>query len=1023
MARLARAAFAAPLALALFCSACHLLSSNQEPQDCADCPGHRPRAASRPTVMALARDLDELERHVERYGSIVPKAPDVWGQARLTKHREEFEQYMAVELGNFQVLMNGSLTRADSAFAAQAVALGASAGRAPRNGFLNPPPANITSIVPGPTTTTVVSSVAGTPPPAGTQGATAIVPVNEASTPLLGSSFTLKDPKGPVALEPTLVLEQKARYLNLLNQIRRTNEGDDTADSPGYSLNLVRIPVSVLPGKKTQTGYGAEITFTLTPVLSDALLPTTFRNLVINDLADQLAFPLVRFLEHHHAGVILSSDNRDAVARDPEAPTVPLMPGPIIGRRKRGGQQGPALQLREFTKSCFDIPSLAPFKGLQGRSPFPNSQIIDVYGMGNCFEIAFQANLAFKQFITTHKYAHLPDVQGFLLSELNSAHAYLALPTNRALWAEFCTPQLVLAVRNRDYKALVEMRCRFRERFRATSSPPPTALRGQELSITAALAWCILVDSALLNDRLIRDMKETALARGCPPFCGGWLDFFSPSPSAEARAAFEAYVRCRWPIRVFALDPANQEQNLIDESNTRRELQLALSLAFVSGRINANTLSRFSRRLEAQYETIALNRTQVGFSHGENVFGWRFTPRFQSPDTPSNATVLFRDLIIGGPSRNALLRQRRLEPGPRECVAIVLMPSFVPAVSCDSVASWFALPNPKHRELDLVQAMRASRAVKGLKLHAHNVTDAECYRDGELQRLLRRVEQLEARLPTQASVVPVPIINTLGGFEMFNNGTTDLAPELYGFYGAPGARLDAPTVLFLVGDHFSPLRTRVIVGNQECPTEMLSRQVVKVVVPAMGAPTRDGFLHAHLATPYGVSREIEVPIASPTLPPPKQFVLDNSNWPVYYRLRYGPAADKPTKFVFDAFGDPRPNATLIWQGATAERPASITVTLKITPTAGPAVSATLTVDANNGAFTFPTRALTDQIVAKYLPTMRGDKIPITGPITATLAVASTGTAPVSYPVVFIGGITGPSLAFTPGEEVWDRDLK
>src|SRR5262249_2829912 len=109
-----------------------------------------------------------------------------------------------------------------------------------------------------------------------------------------------------IGLEPTIVLEQKARYLNLLNQIRRTNEGDDTADSPGYSLNLMRIPVSVLPGSKTEVGHGAEITFPIAPVLSDELLPMTFRNLVLNDLIDQLAFPLAKYLESDDAKVDMS---------------------------------------------------------------------------------------------------------------------------------------------------------------------------------------------------------------------------------------------------------------------------------------------------------------------------------------------------------------------------------------------------------------------------------------------------------------------------------------------------------------------------------------------------------------------------------------------------------------------------------------------------------------------------------------------------------------------------------------------
>ncbi|HUY36030.1 MAG TPA: hypothetical protein VMV69_25045 [Pirellulales bacterium] len=39
-----------------------------------------------------------------------------------------------------------------------------------------------------------------------------------------------------VALEPTVALDQLSNYLQHLNELRRINEGDDTADSPGYSL-------------------------------------------------------------------------------------------------------------------------------------------------------------------------------------------------------------------------------------------------------------------------------------------------------------------------------------------------------------------------------------------------------------------------------------------------------------------------------------------------------------------------------------------------------------------------------------------------------------------------------------------------------------------------------------------------------------------------------------------------------------------------------------------------------------------
>ncbi|MBY0228293.1 MAG: hypothetical protein K2W96_03320, partial [Gemmataceae bacterium] len=46
-------------------------------------------------MMTLAGDLDRVERHIDLFGSIVPTSPDVSGQARLQKHREEFDKEMA----------------------------------------------------------------------------------------------------------------------------------------------------------------------------------------------------------------------------------------------------------------------------------------------------------------------------------------------------------------------------------------------------------------------------------------------------------------------------------------------------------------------------------------------------------------------------------------------------------------------------------------------------------------------------------------------------------------------------------------------------------------------------------------------------------------------------------------------------------------------------------------------------------------------------------------------------------------
>ena len=55
---------------------------------------------------------------------------------------------------------------------------------------------------------------------------------------------------------------------------------------------------------------------------------------------------------------------------------------------------------------------------------------------------------------------------------------------------------------------------------------------------------------------------------------------------------------------------------------------------------------------------------------------------------------------------------------------------------------------------------------------------------------MTRVDQLDRELPLQSMRAMVPYENTLGGFEMFNTGVTDLAPELIGWYGAPGIVVD-----------------------------------------------------------------------------------------------------------------------------------------------------------------------------------------------------------------------------------------
>src|SRR5262249_44875845 len=154
-----------------------------------------------------------------------------------------------------------------------------------------------------------------------------------------------------------------------------------------------------------------------------------------------------------------------------------------------------------------------------------------------------------------------------------------------------------------------------------------------------------------------------------------------PYPEQAAEERFEQYVTKRWPIITFALDPVTDEQNIADASSVVRDLQLALAFAFSTGQINFNQLTQYQRRVAVDSEAILLNRTVTAFAHGNDTFGFRFTPRYQNPPLErSNFQALTNQLIKGSQGRNYQLKNSKLEAGQRELTAIVVMPSFLHGV-------------------------------------------------------------------------------------------------------------------------------------------------------------------------------------------------------------------------------------------------------------------------------------------------------------------------------------------------------
>jgi hypothetical protein len=752
------------------------------------------------SIERLAAEVDWLEHHLNAYGSIVAKQPDVWGQSRLMRHRYEYEAQLQRQLGEFAVRSQAAIRRSDQAFLSMALALEEATDRRrlPDTTALSRP-AEFEKVLP----------------------------------------FDVTDQ--PVSLEPTLHLDQLSRYLNHLHELRRINEGDDSADAPGYALNLVRLPVSIMPGGRTQTGHGAEITVIAEPCLGDDLLPVTFRNLVINDLVDLIA-PALTYCVNDPQCLAWAHTIVGADAADETNVAAPVHAGAESRQGVMAAMQSLSARLPAIA------PAAAPaVKTRRARMPIPFSQLADVSGIRQIAILIHDTHIALANHPVSRPCIEYADVRSHLAEELEAAADFLEQDRQRPLWDQLTGWNLSDLVRSRRIDDLARVRCHvFTTIGTGDEGGDIAAAPRHEIgdgiccderltatpvcrTTTAVLAWGILVESTLLNQRLIDDIRESGCGGACAAGFAG--PFYGPDPAPEARAAFNDYVRCRWPIRVFALDPVSQDQNVDDVYARRRELQVAMAMAFASGRMSASALTRFSRQLETDMATVALNKTAVAFAHGTDTFGWRFSPRVQTP--PTRGTLATFAETLCGPSPDADLARRQLEPGQRECTAIIVMPSFVPSLTLDVRTNWFSLAHPTVTAQTIRQTMHLSRAVQAMRHHACECQRcAHLYRPGEFARLMRRVDQLDRRLPLQTLAAQIPYENTCGGFELFNTGITDLAPELVGWYGAPGIDPDGPTTLFLIGKGFSLHDTTILAGGRPVTATLISREVLKAEIPA-----------------------------------------------------------------------------------------------------------------------------------------------------------------------------------------------
>jgi len=340
--------------------------------------------------------------------------------------------------------------------------------------------------------------------------------------------------------------------------------------------------------------------------------------------------------------------------------------------------------------------------------------------------------------------------------------------------------------RNSDIKSIYE---KFAP-FVSPNIPPSSA----PLALHSIFSWAVVVDCVLLNERLKEEIERYDGREGfSAPADLDVMRFYVPSPKntqanpqlagdyITAEETFKAFVAARWPVICFALDPVTDQQNIGDSASLRRDLQLAMAMAFSSGQISASQFNRFRRLIGEDTETIALNKTVTAYSHSNDTFGWRFYPRFQNaPIEPSNLHSFANQMVFGGPPRNYQMKNSKLEPGQRELTAVMIVPSIVQGLRFEVNSNWFPLTKPDNMTIPNTRMLWQGEQLMQVRQAMQWLCDHNEYRPGDIDRMMVKLEQLEKMLPMQTEIIRVPYENNQSGYDLFTPGLSALGPILLG---------------------------------------------------------------------------------------------------------------------------------------------------------------------------------------------------------------------------------------------------
>lgn len=779
------------------------------------------------SVMQLAEVVTELENRMREFGSITVKQPDVWGETNLMSYIQEYEKQMRRDVeGDFKMTLQGFTATSDVAQLASSTGLGIGTG------------------VPGSTTKTSITSSATEV--TSTPGETGILKITDPATlAAFDAMGKYKAAKldSTFEIEPTELTRQHSVFMGVNQHLRRINMGDDNSRSAGYALYKVRVPISVLPGRKTYHGHCAVVNLQAHLVIDANHLRFTFPKIVAADIGSVLAQLMhdrckncsVDFNSPCCQGQsgAPATTGKKTFGSPVVAPTNPLVLSAIGDQRHYYSEEAlhalckiASYELGAKCLNAFQPSDLQEFmfqRYLQIYLRLRNQGLFDEESP------AVDVIARTQQAIATGQLNLLDGLRcewkHAVCSQCQDAVHVPALPCDNAVKQSGAKPtQVVKGVRPAAHLT-AETKC---------PDPCPTP---DDCEAT----WILAVQMAIANQNITElieslDGHVQHLDRSSVGLIGPRFYVVNGATYDEAAQVWDAMIRQRFPIHVFALDPVFDEQNILDASSRVRQMQAAVAIALANGNINANQAIRFTRTVERDVATIALNRMIVGFAHGDDTFGWYFYPRTQTtvPER-SNIAAIARLVWSGGPTWKYDARNQRLEAGIRECEALLVMPGFVNGVRFDVTTNWEKLAHPGVITRDYVEMVDQGSQVQRALAQIGKVRDQQCHRAADFTVLASRIAQLEKMLPLQSIQVRIPFEYSFPAGELFDTGNSHLRPRITGYYGSNSIATAEEADLFIVGNNFHPTQTRVIVSGGEvpwdCEVQVMSRELLKVRIP------------------------------------------------------------------------------------------------------------------------------------------------------------------------------------------------